>query len=169
MQNLKDHIDEPMLKVVAGLNLLGFTTVMSCCGFEYKGEKVKKSHLPKPYVYLNSKEVMESHHLREILCDLALKSSWVFYDHRVFIDFYAETWKDNHIWSKRESVHNYESYILSISALNKAILTRSSDFKDKARIWDGNNLYKEQVSVHWQYEPAEDWIVTKEEYLTMSV
>lgn len=167
MQNLKDHIDEPMLKVIAGLNLIGFKTWMSCCGFKYKGEKVKKSHLGKPYVYLDYKQISEDFFLRDVLCDLSLKSDWIFCKRLPFIDFYAEVWKDNHVWKEKESVHNYESYVLSISALNRAILDRDFNFKDKVTISDGNKFYKEKVSSYWQYEPTEDWVVTKEEYLAM--
>lgn len=167
MKNLKDHIDEPILKAVAGLNLLGFKTNMSCCGFSYKGEKVKKSHLGKSYIYLTTAQIRNSATLKTLLCDLCLDSKWLFRNNEPFVDFYAAGWQNGETWASRDSVHNYEMFVLNIKSLLDAIKSRENLMMDSVKVIDGYHFYKEKVSSYWQYEPAEDWHLTKEEYLTI--
>jgi hypothetical protein len=164
MNNLKDHIDEPMLGIVAGLNLLGFQTMMSCCGFSYKNEKVRKSHLGKTYVYIKHENVP-----CVFLSKLSIKSGWVFQDRGLFIDWYGLGWQDwrQHEWTKKESVHNYEAFLMDISKMEQALYLYRNYMKDSVTIHDGNESYKENVSKYWQYEPAEPWVVTKEEFINL--
>jgi hypothetical protein len=159
---LKDHIDDPIKKTVVGLSLLGFKTHMSCCGFEYKGSQVKKSHLTgKAYVYLDAEQVFASPELKERLCDLSLRSKWKFeaLSGGKYIDFYGEKWPETHPWVSKDAVHSYENAVLNIWTLNKAIEVWEDYFKDYAYIRDGNHKYKE-LTTYWQYEPAEPWYVT---------
>ena len=162
---LEDHIDAPIKKVVAGLSLLGFETRMSCCGFEYKEPAVKKSHLTgKPYVYLWRRQIFESPRLKEILCDLSLRSGWKFDQlSEEHVDFYGEKWKggEDHPWGKDSAVHFYEQPLLTICSINKAIEVWKSEFRDYAYVRDGNHFYK-NISSFWQYEPTEPWHVTPE-------
>lgn len=80
-------------KTVVGLNLLGFTTYMSCCGFEYEGAVVPKSHLGKAYVYLDTNQVFENQKLSSLLSLLSLKSGWRF-------DNYSPFKKNNNMKSR---------------------------------------------------------------------
>lgn len=154
---LEDHIDEPIKKAVAGLNLLGFKTYMSCCGFTYDGEKVEKSHLGKAYVYLDSDQVLNSDKLSILLTRIALKSKWRFQICDKFIDFYGDTWSPDHPWSNHKSIHNYEVYLLSINSLIREIRENRHFFQD-CEIKDGNHSYLE-VSKYWKYKPCESWFV----------
>ena len=164
MNNLKDHIDEPMLGIVAGLNLLGFKTTMSCCGFTYKDEKVRKSHLGKTYVYIKYEKVPLA-----LLAGLSLKSGWVYRERGANIDWYGLGWKEwgNHEWTKPESIHNYEAFLMDISKMELALYLYRNYMTESVTIRDGNELYRQDVSKYWQYEPAEPWVVTKEEFLQM--
>lgn len=160
--NLQVHIDDPIKKTVVGLSLLGFTTYMSCCGFNYEGSQVKKTHLTgKTYVYLDAEEIFASSDLKEKLCDLSLRSGWRFdlLAGQKYIDFYGEKWPENHAWANKDAVHFYEKAVLNIYALNKAIEIWQPKFKEYAYVRDGNHEYK-ALSTYWQYKPAESWHVT---------
>ncbi len=152
-----DHIDAPIREVIIGLNLLGFKTYMSCCGYNYKGqeeENIPKSHLEKAYVYLDYNQVMDSPTLCSLLTELCLESQWGFNVMGTqFIDFYGKTWAEvnpQNPWRKRESMHNYEIFLLAISALEKSIFKRKDRFLDRVIIEDGNEFYIRNVSKFWE-------------------
>ena len=44
MKNLRDDIDVPIRKLVAMFALLGCTPLWSCCGFDYDGQPMHKTH-----------------------------------------------------------------------------------------------------------------------------
>lgn len=164
---LKDHIDDPIKKSVVGMSLLGFKTYMSCCGFSYEGESVRKSHLGKCYIYLDYDQVMRDNRLLYLLSIVSLRSKWVFRNLYNFIDFYGETWNKDHPWASLGTVHNYEQFLITINALEKAIEELSLNFQDGALIEDGNLYYVRNVSKHWQYKPTEPWLVHKEDFYSL--
>jgi hypothetical protein len=133
---------------------------MSCCGFDYKGSQVKKSHLTgKPYLYLEAESLFASPKLKEILCDICLRSDWKFDNLRGgYVDFYSQEWPKGHPWSSKDEVHFYERAVLNIYNLNEALKVWKDSFREYAYIRDGNHKYK-SLSTYWQYEPAETWFV----------
>lgn len=164
---LKDHIDDPIKKAVVGMNLLGFKTYMSCCGFSYEGESVKKSHLGKCYLFLDYNQIISNNKFLAILSKISLKSKWVFKRHHDFVDFYGETWSKDHPWASLGAVHNYEAFLLAINSLERVIEEQSGHFLDSALIEDGNLYYVKTVSKYWQYKPTEPWLVTKEDFYNL--
>jgi len=161
--SLQYHIDAPIRKCVVGLNLLGIKTGMSCCGFSYKGEEVEKKHLAKSYIYIindlspyNAKLLLDLAAMSQLTID-CIMGGW--------IDFYGKTWHENHPWADLKCPHYYESFVLAINALEKALEAKKHLFFDECIIKDGNSLYKDKFKIkYWQYEPAEDWILKKEEW-----
>jgi hypothetical protein len=163
-QNLEDHIDEPIKKCVAGMALLGFNPIMSCCGFNYKGEKVPKKHLEKAYLYLNGSSLNEKNSL--ILMKIAKESGWTIKPlfGSGIIDFFAETWAKTHPWNVPGCPHFHEVFVIAINYLERAINNHKNEFpKEGVKITDGNEMYKE-VHKYWQYEPTNSWVVTPEIY-----
>lgn len=174
---LKDHIDEPIKKCVVGLNLLGFKTLFSCCGFSYKNEAVPKSHLGKAYIYLDRSSFPtfygfspfkgEEVKKKAIFFDIALKSGWNFKKvNDTTIDFYGESWPANHPWGHEGSVHFYEQMVLSIRSLESALDLWQDSFADQVTI---ECAYKEwnKLMKYFNYEACESWTVTKEDYLKL--
>lgn len=159
-----NHIDAPIRKAVAGMNLLGFNTYMSCCGFSYENEEVKKSHLGKAYMYLDFEQVWKNPRLCDLLTKISLESNWNYDRNRDFIDFYAKTWKKNHPWSDYNSVHHYEVFLLAIKNLNDTIKRFENSFLDSVEIKDGNLYYLEKVSSFWNYKPLPSWTIEKENW-----
>jgi len=168
MDNLELHIDDPIKKSVVGLALLGFKPVFSCCGFSYKGESVKKSHMTgKPYIYLDANLDIEH---KELLFDIARQSFWTigFPGSGTYIDFYSPLGKferQDHPWSSENSPHNCEPAVLTIAALERVLATKSSQFTNSVEIIDGNYIYKEIYKIkNWQYPVSLPWIVTPDTF-----
>lgn len=164
-KNLRDNIDEPIRRCIAGMALLGFKTVFSCCGFNYKGQPKDRSHLiGKPYMYL---EYTASSF--QYLPLLMMSTSWRlnFLTGRKF-DFFGQGWNgSNHIWNKEESIHHYEAAAIQIQSLENRLTTDPFFLRhmlDEVEIVDGNHEYKKQVK-HWQIDGSEPWLVTKENFL----
>lgn len=167
---LEDHIDAPIKKAVAGLALLGFNPIMSCCGFSYDNEAVPKTHLKKAYVYLSwsaaiSKIPYEA--FSTALMTLSQVSDWTiapvkgFSDGLIVFDFYGNTWSSGHPWKRKEAVHNYEVFVLAITSLNKVIEKYEDIMLDLILLEDGNKHY-EKLSKFWKYKSTEPWLITKE-------
>lgn len=167
---LEDHIDEPIKKAVAGMSLLGFKTYMSCCGFDYENPKVPKTHLKKAYIFLDTAQIYNNDKLCSLFTRICVRSGWKFNAATdPFLDFYAETWHNDHPWKSPFAVHHYEIFLLAISALNKSIEAQSEHFiKGPVAITDGNKYYVDNVSKFWAYKPTEDWIVSADQWEKMN-
>lgn len=164
VDTVEKHMDEPIKKCVVGLNLLGITTTMSCCGYTYENEAVPKSHLNKAYVYLDMTQTLMNQSVN--LITLALKSNWVIspLGHGI-VDFYANGWEKDHPWNNPKSPHFYEVFLLAINRLEKSIDSLQEKFNPQVTISDGNLKYRDEYKIkHWKYKPAADWIVTPETY-----
>lgn len=163
---LENHIDEPIKKCVVGLALLGFVPCMSCCGFDYKGEKTKKKHiLDKPYIYLDYTKLNSS--LKSTLIDLAQAADWAISSAGRFLDFYGRTPRNDFAsnWKDSDSPHRHEISNLAIGRLQKALEDRKISFAQIAEITDGNHIYKEDFKLkYWQYEPTKSWLVTPQTF-----
>ncbi len=166
MDKLENHIDEPIKKSVVGMALLGFVPVFSCCGFNYHGEKVKKTHmLEKPYIYLSIPDLDDK--LKALLLSISIKCQWkINIINSSFIDFHGHKWDSDHPWSAEGCPHKPEMPVLAIHSLEKALEEyKNNNFRVKAIIQDGNDLYKNKWGIkHWQYEPCEDWEVTPQTF-----
>lgn len=162
-EKLEDHIDEPIKKCVAGMALLGYNPIMSCCGFNYKGEKVPKKHLKKTYMYLKPAQPFDT-----AFYNIMIDSQWTLKGlGKYCFDFFANTWDANHPWNEEGCPHFYEVFAIAINSLEKAIERVPKDFfAENVLLKDGNEDYKKNIK-HWQYEPAEPWKITYEEFIKM--
>ncbi len=160
---LEYHIDEPIKKCVVGLALLGFEPLFSCCGFTYKGEKVKKAHMTgKPYIFLSAPSVLGR---SELFLRLTLRSGWSVGTTSAggIFDFYGRKMEEGHPWAGQDSPHRMEAQVCSIRGLELALEEVKSIFLRNATIRDGNAIWKFDKGLkHWQYEPTKDWVVTPE-------
>lgn len=166
-QNLEDHIDDPIKKVVAGLALLRFIPLMSCCGFSYDGEKVKKKHnYNRPYVYLEYLNMPPAN--KALLIDLIQMSGWNmtgFGEGQKFVDLSGPTWRVAMPlgWDEKDSPHQHESPNLIIQRMEFYLSRYKQSFLPEVEIVDGNKWYKEELKLkYWQYKPTNPWKVTPE-------
>jgi hypothetical protein len=167
LNKLENHIDEPIKKCVAGMALLGFMPIFSCCGFRYNGEKIRKDHLlGKPYIYLDAKKLIASGNLKATLLDICHESRWnISIPNESFIDFHGHKWTDDHPWNAEGCLHKPEQNVLSLNWLEQVLERYKKLFSPSVEIRDGNDIYKNDLKLkHWQYEPSEAWHVTIETF-----
>jgi hypothetical protein len=165
LNNLEDHIDEPIKKCVVGLALLGFTPIFSCCGFNYHGEKIRKDHfLNKPYIYIDYSKMTSE--LKEVLLDICFKSRWsIGISGANCVDFHGWKWEKEHPWSADGCLHKPEMNVISLRELEKVLETYRPKFQEQALIRDGNDVWKKDLGLkHWQYAPSESWWVTPDTF-----
>lgn len=163
---LEDHVDEPIKKCVVGMALLGFQPLFSCCGFTYRGEKVKKDHIwGKPYIFLN--HAIMSGPLKALLVDLSINTGWTIGNIApTIVDFYFYNNAANTppSWKEKDSPHFHEPSVLAISRLEKQLEALKEHFKP-TEIKDGNVIWKEDLKIrHWQYPSCASWKVTPETF-----
>lgn len=163
LNKLEYHIDDPIKKCVVGMALLGFTPIFSCCGFNYIGERIAKSHiLEKPYIYIHKTKMDDK--LKSLLIDICCDSSWnISMAGNEYIDFHGWKWNNNHPWSVKGCLHKPEMPVLALSSLEKVLEKLKDKFHTITEIKDGNEFYKIDLKLkHWQYPACQPWEVTPE-------
>ena len=175
---LEDHIDTPIKKCVAGLAIMGFKPIFSCCGFSYKDEAVKKSHLPrKSYIYIDIKDT--SLLIKGVLLDIAYQSQWgIGFVGENSVELKYEGWNDNHPWAAKDSPHQAEMNVIAINRLERVLAEKlktgmeveeNSNFLTRTvSLVDGNRIWKENGGLkYWQYEPCENWEFNLETFFNL--
>ena len=164
---LEDDIDEPLKTCVMALALLGCEPVWSCCGFDYAGQPIHKSHehgrcgirlrdndktvwlveqfqnnLPMYQRYANhwyfTKGTEHSREFYSLLCDI----------------------ERGNAWPDRDGIHYSEPGVISIAVLESWLWGWEEHFSTKAVLKDSNSEYQHRF-YHWQYPPKADWVIRK--------
>jgi len=177
MKNLRDDIDVPIRKLVAMFALLGCTPLWSCCGFDYDGQPMHKTHeYGNMYIrllyneqYRKIAQKLFDEKIIEKKIDSVLDISsdkWIILrENQLYCDFDYVITKTSYPWSMKSCIHYYEYAAIRICELEQAILKLfSNDFADSAILHDTNNMMKQSMN-NWQYPILEDWIITKEEIM----
>ena len=161
-KGLDYFIDEPIKDCVAFLNLLGFKTRWSCCGFDYKNQLDIKSHtINRPHIYLTyviSKGL-------DFLVRICVESGWSLRLTKVSCDICWEISCGLSLdpnWDKKESIHNYESSVVAIENLRRTLLKYKEYFLEGVILEDENIRMKDLMS-NWQYPLSLPWIIRKKE------
>jgi len=176
--NLKNDIDNPIRNLVAMFALLGCKPLYSCCGFDYDGQPMHKTHeYGSTYIRLSAnkstadtlkklseREIIE----RTLVWDVKDISSdkWIVWATPKFAqlmcDFDYETSKMGYPWAFSSCIHFYEYGVIRINYLESAVKRLFiSEFADEIVLKDTNKLQPGA----WQYPVLEDWIIKKEEIL----
>lgn len=179
LQNLKNDIDAPIRKLVAMFALLGCEPMWSCCGFDYDGQPMHKTHeYGDVYIILkNSLRVIEILEVllnekvikvskREMLADDDQWRTWAS-GNLVFLqsDFDFFHVESNYPWRDHNCVHFSELSIIKIDELEQELLRLfSNKFMDTVILKDTNYLRKQRL-YNWQYPVLDDWVITKEDIL----
>ena len=161
-KKLEDQIDVPIKKCVAMINLLGLKTLWSCCGFDYRGQPKFKDH-GDAHIYINFNDGINK--INELLF-IRSKSGWSLSIADVSC---TEAWHleapsvfGDEMWSKKDSIHFHESSNISIKNLETVLVDMKELMLEEVVLMDENSTMKELFE-YWQHEPAEDWVIKKEE------
>jgi hypothetical protein len=156
---LEDDIDAPVKKCVAMLALLGCEPVYSCCGFDYDGQPLHKSHqYGRPYFILTMSEKTVA--FLDFL--VRKKSTWyaVGGNHPKWTNVELMVGMNPH-WRKEECIHFYEESLVGILQMEKILIGLHSYMAESVELVDTNYKAKTQAK-HWQYPPKEPWHIKKE-------
>lgn len=168
MTRLEDDIDVPIKRCVMAFALLGCQPIWSCCGFDYSGQPIHKSHQYGRCYFILGNNYKTSWLTHNILFDSKTLLGAVYWE----ISNKSESMVDLHCtfsnmipqWDNRDSLHYSEQIVQHIHCLENWLMSFSSLFEESAVIKDTNKAYKD-VFQSWQYPVREDWIITKEDLL----
>ena len=173
---LEDHIDEPIKRSVALMNLYGVETLFSCCGYDYKNPKVPKSHIagrPQILFKANTQNLKKITNLIHYDVFLNNNSWWVLVmptsTREPIVKAMMGCKIDSHSsnidsWNDSNSPHFHEGFNSIFYQLEDRLLQFKNEMKDEVIVKDYNTIMKE-VYPSWEYEPCEDWIVKKKDYV----
>jgi len=167
------HMDAPIRKTIAMLNLLGCETTWSCCGHGYNRTagneaNVNKDHAPNFQIFVKAtprafevcKHVTTSEALIFMQLIIELKSTptlepYLIIQSRPFADA-------RRMWGDPNSPHFHETPNIFKTYLNRALMELEKDMVDEVTIGDYNAVAVEK-DPHWQYRPANEWVIKKED------
>ena len=146
----------------------------SCCGFTYvpDADEEPKTHIVgKSYVHFYVSSLKGASENFELLKLIIRKSGWKLYqpfchnnDPLIDISYSCPTY-DN-LYTKldgiKESIHQYEPYVLSIAYLTYMIQEHVITVNDPVYIIDGNSLYS--PIKEWQIKPKKSFMMSISKY-----
>ena len=178
---LEYDIDEPIRNIIAMFALLRCKPLFSCCGFNYQGQPMHKTHrFGSVYIQLEYDD-----NIKKVICALydelkcnSSEDGWLagFTPNTVPVPkiylqaSFEKSWilKDsNQDWNKQDCIHYPEWGVFKIKELEQALWAMNDDFSDKVILTDGNHKYKEEWR-HWQYPALEQWTIKKNDYKRLS-
>lgn len=167
IKNLEDDVDKPIKNCVALLALLECQPVFSCCGYDYQGQPIHKSHqYNEPYIKL-SRNVFSI----KLIENFDYNSPWKFTTHSSIsigmIDL--ELIRKKTKWSNDiKSIHFSEGIADCIPWLENFLSNYAKErykiIPDQVVLTDGNHQWKKWFKYH-EYPPKESWVIKKEDYL----
>lgn len=180
MNNVKNDIDEPIRTLIAMFALLGCEPIWSCCGFDYEGQPMHKTHeYGSTYIVIGnntkSQEIIKSLLFTGYLANQHSKSdkweTWMKARSQICLqtDFDYFHTKTKYPWATRSCIHFSELALIKIGFLERVLLHDfGSNFADNVILSDGNKEQKKHLR-NWQYPILEDWIIKKEEVLPIEL
>ena len=149
--NLKDDIDIPIRKSVAMFALLGTQPLFSCCGYDYVGQPIHKTHEHRPYIMFPKDIIFPPFET------LQQKCGWkVLHRHGTII---TAEFENNPDWDFPECIHYSEMHNIWIESLEDYLLTFAALFQDSVVLTDTNSNYGK---LYWMYPAKEPWAITKD-------
>lgn len=175
IRTLDEDIDAPIRMCVMALALLGCEPMWSCCGFDYAGQPLHKSH-KYDRVGFALRDNFRVRWLTEQLEQTPLEfqdyaNGWKF-------DYASHYGNENcylvsdihtgNIWPDRDSIHYSEPGTIAIQLLEKFLLRLSHEFQDCVTLRDTNAEFKQRFQ-WWQYPAKSDWVIHKSDLPILAV
>lgn len=163
--SLEFDIDVPIKRCVMMLSLLGLETMWSCCGFDYAGQPIHKSHqydLTSFVIRYSDRSVW----LRDMIDQRGMDfinyhNGWriAYGEHygRQLCYLSADT-RTSNAWPDRRSIHYSEPAAIAIAHLEKFLDSLSGQFLNETIVVDTNDEFQKAYT-WWQYPPRADWVI----------
>jgi hypothetical protein len=173
---LELDIDIPMRTIVGMFALLGCRPLFSCCGFDYSGQPIHKTHeYGNAYVMLDNNtntqriiEVLSDH--KFLVEDKEKTSQWrTWTDERHNISFIALAfdWAErnsDYPWTMKNCIHYSEKGVIGLNELRKVLYRFQYSFLDEFILEDTNEKQNKYVP-YWQYPSLKPWTISREQLL----
>ena len=157
---LEDDIDLPIKRCVAALALLGCGPLWSCCGFDYIGQPLHKSHQYGRIFFILTNNTFSGE-----LCELLTKKTgWEYNLHNGNLDLHIEPKNVVPQWDFRECPHYHEPFVVHIQHLEKWLFSMKDWFAEEITLKDSNGKIAEPYQ-YWQYPAMEDWVIRRKNYI----
>jgi len=165
---LQDDIDEPIKRCVMALALLGCEPQWSCCGFDYHGQPLHKSHqYGRCYFILGNRPNAVALFNALLASDMPFKSRWCLQSSvngNYGVDLHADGQNIIEQWDTKDSIHDYETLAFCIQHLDMFLMELHESFLDEVTLIDTNVHYGNRVQ-SWQYPPKREWVIRKSDLL----
>lgn len=176
-KNLKDLIDWPIVDTVAYLNILGFKTIWSCCGYNYPNDDGKCHQMGQTYFIIdidNDDNILKSMLLNlleerpevwQLICRKTPNFNKTRYDLHFIFPSQNKSWTYG-------TKHFYEIPAVEIFNLNEILKQKIKILKQSNIIFpktitvtDSNS---DKVTVFgnlWQVEVGSPWVIDVDNYI----
>ena len=170
LSHVGDDIDEPVKTALMGLALLGCDPLWSCCGFDYMGQPIHKSHQYNyTWFVLNDSPTARWLHTEWLGNPPSIKDSynyWKMWGHRQFGNIHwtlSADLKRGNTWPDENDPHFSEPGVIAIAQLENWLEKYIYAMADEVVLHSANEEYRREFP-HWQYPILPNWTVTKDEF-----
>ena len=166
IETLEQDVDEPIKVCVMALALLGCEPLWSCCGFDYKGQPIHKSHqYGRCYFVLGNRLSVLGIYVKLLYSDIPNKGFWSLQSAGdKSIDLHADVSNVIKQWDTPDSIHYYETLSMHIQEFENFLMGLHESFLDEVTLTDTNATFKDSIR-SWQYPPKKDGVIRKSDLL----
>lgn len=162
IKRLEDDIDEPIKRCVAMLALLQCEPKFSCCGFDYDGQPIHKSHqYGNPYITCHKNKFSE--HILKLVSE---NNMWKIKKRgsEIILEEIITDKNGNPYWRSSSCIHFSEECVIAIACLERTLIQLKEYFSDSVSLFD-TNVHNKRATKFWQYPPKESWTINKLDYI----
>ena len=177
MKSLENDIDLPIKTIIGMFALMGCWPKFSCCGFDYEGQPIHKTHeYGNAYVMLddnyNTEEVVKFLVGEELLVETTTEKTsqwrtWKIEKHKQVFVALAFDWlesKREYPWTKTNCIHYAEKGVIGLDYLKKHLYRLRKSFLEEITLIDTNKQQHKNLA-YWQYPALKSWKINKEELI----
>jgi len=171
VSTLEDDVDLPIKKCVAYFALLGCEPMWSCCGFDYVGQPLHKSHqsgFPHIVIMQNAYSDSVVGKMAEYAKTNPFLACWHSTEHRPdnmdCITISTNIIRPGGLWNDKNCIHFSELGATYIGYLEEFLLSLKDCFASECVVKSTNATYQERFP-NWQYPPKADWVIRKSDYI----
>ena len=156
---VRDDIDEPIRKCVAAFALLGCQPIWSCCGFDYKGQPLHKSHRYGRIFFI----LMNASHSESVFNRWGM-DDWKLLKNEPGFSFHIDFKNIIPQWDTPSYIHYSETPAIHVQVLEEFLFGLSDEFMQEVTLEDTNLHYRTQFT-YWQYPILEPWVIRKSDIM----
>jgi hypothetical protein len=169
IEYLEQDIDSPIKKCVMALALLGCSPIFSCCGFDYSGQPLHKTHQHGTAYIMMEDNNVSRHVISEMRNSIMpFMETWVVYQHENdgmdVVSLTTNIVRPKY-WNDISCIHFSELGATRLQYLEDFLMSLSDSFDEEVTLKDSNETYQDRFP-WWQYPPKKPWTIRKPDLVT---